>query len=139
MINNLIIPDDNINVHVEIEKGQLLAFRKAHAFVGPVSYAIRKKISWWLGKASEELMMMMMMNCFCGMADWRKAFSLISSRCYCQRSSASRFSDTPRVGFEPAQKLSSGLAEWSCAIVITTTLRRVNYELIFIECEQNKV
>ena len=34
-------------------------------------------------------LMMMMMNCFCGMVDRRKAFSLISSRDHCQRSSPS--------------------------------------------------
>ena len=68
--------------------------------------------------------LMMMMNCFCGMVDWRKAFSHISSRDYCQRSSPSRISDTPRAGFEPKQNLSSGLVEWSCAVVITTTPRR---------------
>ena len=62
----------------------------------------------------------MMMNCFCGMVDRRKVISLISSRDHCQRSSLSRISDTPRVGFEPAQNLSSGLVEWSCAVVITT-------------------
>ena len=45
-------------------------------------------------------MMMMMMNCFCGMVDWRKVFSLISSRDHCQRSSPSRIFDTPRAGFE---------------------------------------
>ena len=70
------------------------------------------------------MMMKMMMNCFCGMVDRRKTFSLISSRDHCQRSSPSRISDTPRVGFEPAQNLSSGLVEWSCAVVITTTPRR---------------
>ena len=70
------------------------------------------------------LMMMMMMNCFCGMVDQRKAFSLISSRDHCQRSSPSRISDTPGAGFEPAQNLSSGLVEWVCAVVITTTPRR---------------
>ena len=43
-------------------------------------------------------MMMMMMNCFCGMVDRRKAFSLISSQEHCQRSSPSRISDTPRAG-----------------------------------------
>ena len=32
-------------------------------------------------------MMMMMMNCFCGMVDRQKAFSLISSQDHCQRSS----------------------------------------------------
>ena len=56
-------------------------------------------------------MMMMMMNCFCGMVDQRKAFSLISSRDHCQRSSPSRISDTPRAGFEPEQNLSSGFVE----------------------------
>ena len=70
------------------------------------------------------MMMMMMMNCFCGMIDRRKAISLISSRDHCQRSSPSRISNTPRAGFEPAQNLSSGLVEWSCAVVITITPRR---------------
>ena len=37
----------------------------------------------------------MMMNCFCGMVDRRKAFSLISSRDHCQRSSPLRISDMP--------------------------------------------
>ena len=67
---------------------------------------------------------MMMMNCFCGMVDRRKAFSLISSRDHCQRSSPSRISDTPWTGLEPAQNLSSGFVEWSYAVVITTTPRR---------------
>ena len=66
-------------------------------------------------------MMMMMINCFCGMVDRRKTFSFISSRDHCQRSSPSRISDTPRAGFEPAQNPSSGLVEWSCAVVITST------------------
>ena len=35
-----------------------------------------------------------LMNCFCGMVDRRKAFSFISSRDHCQRSSPSRISDT---------------------------------------------
>ena len=52
-----------------------------------------------------------LMNYFCGMVDRRKAFSLISSRDHCQRSSPSRISNTPRAGFEPAQNLSSGLVE----------------------------
>ena len=64
---------------------------------------------------------LMMMNCFCGMVDRRKAFNLISSRDHCQRSSPSRISGTPQAGFEPVQNLSSSLAEWSCAVVITTT------------------
>ena len=57
------------------------------------------------------MMMMKMMNCFCGMVDRRKAFSLISSRDHCQRSSSSRICDTPRAGFDLAQNLSSGLVE----------------------------
>ena len=56
---------------------------------------------------------------FCGMVDRQRAFSLISSRDHCQRSSPSRISDTPRAGFEPAQNLSTGLVEWSCATVIS--------------------
>ena len=40
------------------------------------------------------MMMMMMMNCVCGMVDQQKAFSLISSRDHCQRFSPSRISDT---------------------------------------------
>ena len=51
------------------------------------------------------------MNCIFGMVDRRKAFSLISSRDHCQRSSPSRISDTPQVGFKPAQNLSSGFVE----------------------------
>ena len=61
------------------------------------------------------------MNCFCGMVDRRKAFSLISSLDHCQRSSPSRISNTLRAGFQPAQNLSSGFVEGSCAVVITTT------------------
>ena len=70
------------------------------------------------------LMMMVMMNCFCGMVNRRKTFGLVSNRDHCQRSSPSRISNTPRAGFEPAQNLSSGFVEWSCAVVITTTPRR---------------
>ena len=65
--------------------------------------------------------MMMMMNCFCGMVDRRKAFSLISSRDHCQRFSPLQISDTPQAWFELAQNLRSGFVEWSCAVVITTT------------------
>ena len=57
------------------------------------------------------MIMMMMMNCFCGMVDRQKAFSLISSRDHCQRASPLRTSDTPRAGFEPAQDLSPGFVE----------------------------
>ena len=57
------------------------------------------------------VMMMVMMNCFCGMDDQRKAFSLIFSRGHCKISSPSQISDMPRAGFESAQNLSSGLVE----------------------------
>ena len=80
-------------------------------------------LNYWL-----MINMMMMMNCFCGMVDRRKVFSLISSRDHCQRSSPSRISDMPRAGYEPAQNLSSGAVEWSCAVVITTTPRRHIFE-----------
>ena len=65
-----------------------------------------------------------MINCFCGMVDHQKVFSLISIRDHCQRSSPSRISDMPWAGFEPAQSLGSGLVEWSSAVVVTTTPQR---------------
>ena len=74
------------------------------------------------------MMMKMMMNCFCGMVDWQKAFSLISIRDHCQRSSPSRISDMPRTGFEPVQNQASGLVEWSCAVAITTTPWRLTIQ-----------
>ena len=64
------------------------------------------------------MMMMTMMNCFCGMVDWQKVFCLISSRDHCQRSSPSWISNMPQAGFEPVQNLSSGLVEWSFAVVL---------------------
>ena len=72
------------------------------------------------------------MNCFCGMVDRWKAFRLISSRDRCQRSSPSRISDTPWAGFGPVQDLSSGLIEWSHAVMITTTPRRQIWRLTFL-------
>ena len=69
------------------------------------------------------MMTMMMMNCFCGMVDRRKAFSIISSRGRRQRSSPPRISDMLRAGFEPAQNLSSGLVERGCVVGITITPR----------------
>ena len=51
-------------------------------------------------EAKRELKRMMMMNYFCCMVDRRKAFSPISSRDHCQRSSPSQISDTPRARFE---------------------------------------
>ena len=82
-----------------------------------------------------------MMNYFCGMVDQRKMFSLISSWDHCQRSSPWWISNMPRAGFEPAQNLSSGLVEWSCAVVITTTLRflyvRYNCSIDWFKCSIN--
>ena len=49
------------------------------------------------------LMIMMIINCFCGMVDRRKVFSLISSWDHCQRSSPLRIFDTPQAGFESAK------------------------------------
>ena len=38
----------------------------------------------------------LMKNCFCRIADWRKAFSRISSRDHCERSSPSLIYDMPQ-------------------------------------------
>ena len=72
----------------------------------------------------------MMMNCFCGMIDRRKSFSLISSRDHFQRSSPSRISDTSRARFEPAQNQSSGFVEWICAVVITATPQQSRVDVV---------
>ena len=73
--------------------------------------------------------MMVMVNCFCDIVDRRKTFSLISSQDHCQRSSPSRIPDMQRAGFEPAQNLSSGLVELSCAVVIMATVNKLKYVL----------
>ena len=80
------------------------------------------------------MVMMMMMNCFCGMVDRRKRSSLISSRDHYQRFSPSRISNTPRAGFESAQNLSLGFVEWSSAVVITTTSFRQSIDWTIFEC-----
>ena len=59
----------------------------------------------------QHIVLMTMMNYFCGMVDRRKVFSLISIRDHSQRSSPSRIPDMLKAGFEPAQNLSSGLVE----------------------------
>ena len=68
--------------------------------------------------------MMMMVDCFCGMVDRRKALNLISSRDHYQRLSPLEISDTLQTRSEPLQNLSSGFMEWSCAVIITTMPRR---------------
>ena len=62
-------------------------------------------ILWTLNRQAKIFLMMMMMNCFWGMVDRRKAFSLISSPGHCERSLPSRISNTPRAGFEPEFRL----------------------------------
>ena len=87
---------------------------------------VLENFSWRLSIRTLEIknLFLMILNCFCGMADQPKAFSLISGQEYCQRSSTLRIYDNRRAGFELALNLSSGLVEWSSAVVITTTLRR---------------
>ena len=51
-------------------------------------------------KLASHINVITFLNCFWGMVDRRKAFSFISSWGHCQRSSPSRFSETPRAGFE---------------------------------------
>ena len=65
----------------------------------------------------------MVMNCFCGEVDQRKAFSLIFSQDHCQGSPPSWISDTPWEGFEPAQNLSPDFTEWSCLVMETTNTK----------------
>ena len=73
--------------------------------------AVSALLYFLLSIKGEQIPMMMMMNCFCGMVDRGKPFSHISSQNHCQRSSSSQISETPRAGFEPAQNLSSSLVK----------------------------
>ena len=66
-------------------------------------------------------------DCFCGMVDQQKVVSRISSQHNGQRSSLLRISDSQPAGFERAQNLSSGLVEWSCGAMITTTVHNSAY------------
>ena len=59
----------------------------------------------------QNMMIIMMMNCFCGMADQKKVFGLISSKDHCQIFSPSPISNMLQDGFEPVQNLSSALVE----------------------------
>ena len=47
---------------------------------GIITWCQAKPIIWFFSKSDE-------LNCFCGMVDQRKTFSLISSRDHCQKSS----------------------------------------------------
>ena len=105
------------DVHVFYKKAIMNYFTKfTGKHLGKSLFLIKMQISvcnFIIKRDNDEL--------FCAMVDWRKAFSLISRRDHCQRSSPSPISGTPRGGLETAQNLSSGLVEWSCAVVITTT------------------
>ena len=74
---------------------------------------------------------------FCGMVDRRKAFSLISSRDHCQRSSPSRISDTSRARYEPAQNLNSDFDEWSCAVAIISTAPLVTCQIFGVVVKES--
>ena len=63
---------------------------------------------------------LMMMNCFCGIVDQRKRFSLIFDWGHCQRPSSLWMSDILQAGFNLC-RTSPALVELSCAVVITTT------------------
>ena len=56
-------------------------------------------------------MMMMMMNCFCGLVDRQKAFSFISSQDFFQGFLPSPISETSQAGFGPVLNQSSGFVE----------------------------
>ena len=57
------------------------------------------------------MMMMMIMNYFCGMIDQQKILNVNSSQDHCQKFSLSQISDTLQAGFEPVESLSSGFVE----------------------------
>ena len=65
-------------------------------------------------KKARLMMLMAIMNCFSGMIEQQKAFSLISSRDHCQRSHQ-RKSLARRE--QDLNNSSSGFDEWSCAIL----------------------
>ena len=103
----------DFQVHSITKNGKLIKYVKIQNYVFAKSNQVIKWWWWWWWWIV-----------FFGMVARRKVFHLISSRDHCQRSSASRISDTPRAGFELAQKLRLGFAEWCCAALITTTPRR---------------
>ena len=72
------------------------------------------------------------------MVEGRRTFSVISGWNHCQRSSSpSGTYNTLRAGFEPTQSLNSGFVKWSCAVVITTTPRRLRFTQFF--CHHNLI
>ena len=85
-------------------------------------------------KSHFSTMIMKMDELFLWFGDRRKAFSLISNWDHCQRSSPLSISDTPRAGFDPAQNLSSGLLDWSCAVVILLLLLAILFVTKVMGC-----
>ena len=61
--------------------------------------------------SSRQSMMMMAMNCFCGMVYQQNMLSLVSNWDHCQKFSPSQISDSSRVGFEPTQNLTPGFVK----------------------------
>ena len=102
MVNECVVTNYTSG-YATVEKKPFFLFPEAENFA-------RNGFIWLIARIGH-LMKMKMMNCFCCMVDQRKAFSLISSRDHCQRSSPSRISDALREGFEPEQNLSSGFVE----------------------------
>ena len=109
----------SINLHIQSIQKDLLYLAKVYVSVKFALVKTTFEIIPSENDDNDELM-----NFFCGMVDRQKAFSLIFSWDHCQGSSPMRISDMPRAGFEPTQNLGSGLVEWSCTVVITTTPRR---------------
>ena len=67
------------------------------------------------------LMMMIMMNCFCGMVDRGKAFSLISSRDYVRDPHHRESPARHKQDLNLRGNLSSGFVERSCAVESSNT------------------
>ena len=57
------------------------------------------------------LLLIMVMNCFRGMVDRQKTFSLIYNQEHCQGYSALQISDTPQAGFKTVKNPSSDFVE----------------------------
>ena len=70
--------------------------------------------------------MMMMMNCFCGMVDWRKALALFPAGTIVRDLRHLESPTRREEDLNLRRNLSSDFVEWSCAAVLTTTPRRHN-------------
>ena len=92
------------------------------------SSSLLNRTSWRSRTSLQRSQFVFELNCFCGMVDQQKTFSLISNRYHYQRISPSGRSAVPRAGFEPAQNLSLGFVQENCDIHFTTTPRFVNQQ-----------